>query len=301
MTQAGSNTSTQPSIQVGSAPFTIRNVKKRDTRLKTLIYGKPGSGKTTLAASAADVPQMQGVLMINAEAGDVVLHNNERILNPQNIDIVDVNGWNKLKFIYEFLFKHCLYRDVDTPEAKAKLAALEGRIYGTDPKTITEPKKYRTVIIDSLTEIEAYCIYNLLGITGEFNMNQINDDIKTPEFKEYKQNNSMMNLIVRGFRDLDLNVIILCGRNYEQDEQKIFHYTPALTGKLSSQIQGYFDIVAYLTTGKSNDKGEIPRGLYVQPTGRYDAKNRISAFKDPYFTNPTMLTIMQGLKLLDEE
>lgn len=291
-TQATTSTSTQASVRTPPPPFKIGNIGEESSRLKLLVYAQHGIGKTTLAGSVVDVESMNDVIMINAESGDTVMQNNKRIKNIGALDIIPVDRFDTVVKIYEFLTSHVKFRNADDLKSLRK---QEGWLKGVNPDLIENPRKYKTVIIDSLTEVEAYCMYKLLGVHGEFSTEMLNEDTKTAEFKEYKQNNNMMNLLVRAFRDLDMNVIVLCGRVFEQDEMKRFHYGPALTGKLRNQVQGYFDIVGYLVAGKAPDGGEAPRRLWVQPEGKWDAKNRFADYKQNHFDNPTMSTIVKEL------
>jgi len=293
MTQATTSTSTTASVKPKTAPpFAIKRVTTDSQWMKLLIYGMHGSGKTTLAGSAVDVESMGDVLMVSAESGNLTLLDNVRIKNLDNLDTIPVNNFDSVVKIYEFLTSHIKFRDANDVE---KLRGQEAWLRGCDPSEIENPRKYRTVILDSLTEIEAYCMYKLLGTHGEFSTSMLDEDTKTAEFKEYKQNNNMVNLLVRAFRDLDMHVIVLCGRAFEQDEMKKFLYSPQLTGKLRTQVQGYFDIVGYLVVGKTGDDGKAPRRLYVQPEGRWDAKCRFSGYASGHFDNPTLTSMMKDL------
>lgn len=301
MAQATTSTATTAPKKVKSAPpFKLRSVNSGDQWLNIMVYGKHGAGKTTLAASAADVDPMNGIFMINAESGDLVMDSNSRIDTPENIQIADVSSFRQVVKMYEFLSSHCRLRDSPTEANIQKMKEYQAWMTGIEVEDIDEPIMYRTVIVDSLTEIEAYCMYELLGIQGEFDIAQIDDDMKTAEFAEYKKNNNKINLLVRAFRDLPMHVIILCAETYTQDEMKKFHYAPYLTGKLSTQIQGYFDIVGYLQVGAPDESGNNPRRLIVQPVGKWDAKNRRSSFKDPYFPDPTMGSILKSVGLLQQ-
>ena len=293
-----SSTTTKPPVAPQKAPpFAISSVRKGDRWLKILIYGRQGAGKTTLAGSAVDVSRMRDVLFINIESGDLTFEDNPRIQNVDKLDQVEVNNFKQVAKIYEFLSSHCKFRDTDNQE---KLRQYESWLKGCDPEDIKEPRKYRTVVIDSLTELEAYCMYGLLGIHGEFDITQIDDDMKTAEFSEYKKNNNMVNLLVRAFRDLPMNVVIVAAQEYAQDELKRFHYTPALTGKLKTQVQGYFDIVGYLSRATPDDKGNAPTRLYIQPIGKFDAKNRRASYKESFFDDPTMSSIMKAVGLMQD-
>jgi hypothetical protein len=121
---------------------------------------------------------------------------------------------------------------------------------------------------------------------------------------EFRKNNQMMQIVIRAYRDLPMHVIFVCPAGYNQDEKKVFHWTPALTGKLSNQVQGFVDIVGYLVPGQLKEEGkEAARRLFVQPitgtpTGKFDAKNRRASFKESWFDNPTMGEIMTKTGLL---
>lgn len=296
--QATSSTATTPAKQVKSnPPFALTSVRKGHRWLKILIYGKHGVGKTTLAASAVDSDALRDVFMISVESGKLVLEDNPRIKRVDDLDIAEVDNFKQIVKMYEFLSSHCKFRDEGNIE---KMREYEAWLKGVAPADIKTPRQYRTVIIDSLTEAEAYCMYGLLGIHGDFDMAQIDDDMKTAEFAEYKKNNNMINLLSRAFRDLPMNVIVLCGQVYEQDEMKRFHYGPALTGKLRSQVQGYFDIVGYLAAGAVTEGSEAPRRLYVQPIGKWDAKNRRASYTEAFFDNPTMGSILEDVNLTQE-
>lgn len=300
MEQITTSTSTIKPKKIEKAPaFTISNVHTGVTWLKLLVYGKHGAGKTTLAGSAADVKSMSDVFMINAESGEMVLEDNPRVNNFKDIDIAHVSNFKQVAKMYEFLTSHCALRDSTSEESIEKMKTYESRLKGVDVSEIHAPRRYRTVIIDSLTELDALCMYGLLGLQGAFDLSWIADsgNMRTAEFSEYKKNNNMVNLLVRAFRDLPMNVIILCGQAYEQDELKRFHYAPNLTGKLKTQVQGYFDIVGYLAVGSATEDKEASRRLYVQPVGKWDAKNRKSAFKGSYFDDPIMKSILEQVGL----
>lgn len=299
----GSSTSTTATMRPKKAPpFAIKKVSADETWMKMLFYSMHGVGKTTLAASAVDVPSMGDVIMISAESGNLTLLDNDRVKNLDQLETIPVDAFDTVVKIFEFLSSHIQFRDLKgvaasltREQADDKMRAQEAWMKGCEPSDIVTPKRYKTVILDSLTEIEAYCMYKLLGVHGEFSTSMLDEDTKTAEFKEYKQNNNMVNLLVRAFRDLDMHVIVLAGRAFEQDEMKKFLYSPQLTGKLRTQVQGYFDIVGYLVAGKAKEGEQPPRRLYVQPEGRWDAKCRFAAYKSGHFDDPTLLSMMKAL------
>jgi GTPase SAR1 family protein len=266
----------------------------RKKYLKALIYGQPGAGKTTLFGSAVDVPEMRDVLVIAAEGGTLVLEENDRIKHDELIDTVKVDRIEQLQKLYEFLKHHCHARDNGD---RATMEALQRMTFGIPKEEpLDRLREYHTVILDSLTEIEAQ---NLSKIMNLDSMGiDAGEDMAVAGFSEFRKNNHIIQRIVRQFRDLPIHVFIVCAQSYTQDDLKRYHFSPALTGKLSTQIQGFVDIVGWLVVGSpdpNDESGAGPRRLFVQPqTGpKADAKNRISSYKKAYFDNPTMLSIMR--------
>ena len=280
---AGVRTAVRP------AAFRVDTTQRRERYLKLLIYGNYGVGKTTLAGTATEVESMRDVLIINAEAGDLSLAEFE------GLDEITVQDFRTLGRINEFLKQHCKARD---DEDIQRLKELEAAVRGIEIDDIDEPRQYRTVIIDSLTELEAYCFNQLLGITDT---TRLDEDPQSAEWTEYKKNHTMMQRVVRAFRDLPMHVIFTASEQFQQDEHKRYKFSPDLTGKLSKKIQGFMDMVGYLAIGKEGDK--TIRRLYVSPspTGKYDAKHRYAAFKGEYFTEPSIKSILFETKLADKD
>ena len=263
--------------------------QRRERYLKLLIYGNYGVGKTTLAATSSLVPSMGDVLMINAEAGDLSLEGME------DIDTITINTFKALGQINEFLKQHCEAREKGDMD---KLITMEAVLKGCEPADITKPREYKTLIIDTLSEVESYCFDQLLGITDTITIDQ---EVQSAEWGEYKQNNKMIQRVIRAFRDLPMNVIFTCGEKYNQDETKKYKYTLDMTGQLAKKVQGFMDMVGYYVMGRDGDK--IVRKLCVlpSPTGKFDAKHRYARFKGDSFMNPTMESILKEVGLLDKE
>lgn len=274
---------------VRAPQFRIETVTRKTRHLKLLIYGNYGVGKTTLACSALEVPSMNNVLMINAEAGDLSVD------HMDNLDAITVTDFRALGRIHEFLKQHCKARDADDTD---ELIKMESYLRGVEPKEIKTPRTYQTVIMDSLSEIESYCFDQLLGITDT---TRLDEETQSAEWGEYKQNNNMMLRLVRKFRDLPMHVIFTCAEKYTQDETKKFKYTPDMTGKLSKKLQGFMDMVGYYAQGKDGD--EVQRRLYVMPsgTGKYDAKHRYQSFHKDHFVDPTIGSILKEVGLLNKD
>ncbi len=275
----------------GVPPFTIVEVEEEVEYLKLVAYGEPGVGKTFLMGTASAVPAMRDVFMVDMEGGSLTLTGADPKHKFGAIDRVRVQTFAELGKVHRYLKLHCQHRDLGTKESEAKLIELESGLKG---KKITKPRHYRTVILDSLTEADALCMYQLLGIVDS---TRLDEEVATAEWAEYKRNFHMVQRAVLNFRNLPCHLLITCGRTYGQDEQKRYNYMPALTGKLVNAIQGFADVVGYYTLKQGTEETGITRVLTVQPTGRFCAKNRFSSFTGTSFENPTIGSILSAIGL----
>jgi hypothetical protein len=252
-----------------------------DNYLKALIYGAYGAGKTYLAATAVESVRFRDVLFLDFEAGTRSLARKEF----DDIDIITLTQFTELAQVYEFLRRHVSLRDKTDDDSKCKLEDLN-KMMGLSPK-----RRYRTVIVDSLTEIHKLALYHLQSINPD--TTPLDADLPYAELRDWGRAAEAIRLLVRALRNLEAHVIIICAQQRAQDETGRFVYSPALSGKLSSEIQGFVDIVGLLKS--STDKeGKTKRRLYVAPAGNYDAKDRIHGDGVVYFENPTIPRILTG-------
>lgn len=301
MAPSASDPTKTSGARVSSAPFQIVTMQSREKWLKMLVYGKHGTGKTELVASAVDVPEMNDVLMVDSDKGELTIIDSRRIKNGTKINHIEVTHIKQLGLVHDYLKAHCKHRDENNEE---KLYSLQAQVTGysvEELKQMGPPPRYRTVILDSLTEIDSLSNYSILGLDPAKIMAGDMADIDTAGWPEFRKNNEMIKMLMRAYRDLPIHVLYTAAESWTQDETKKFHYSPAMTGKLSAQVQGFMDIVGYLVTATPEENKDAPRRLYVQPvnTGsRFDAKNRRSAFRGSYFDDPLMADIMKKTALI---
>jgi phage nucleotide-binding protein len=217
--------------------------------INMMVYGDPGVGKTTLMGSAVEVPELQPVLFIDIEGGVLSL----RKRYPQ-AKRVRLKSWTDMQSVYD-----------DLRRGKTE---------------------FKTVIVDTLTETQKF---SMLEIMKQVVVKDSERDSEVPSIREWGKNGEQIRRLVRALRDLPLNSFFTAFAVEEQTDSGIVtKVKPALSGKLSAEVAGFVDIVAYYYI-KMVD-GAPQRLLLTASTGKHVVKDR-SDNLPPVMIAPTMTDI----------
>jgi hypothetical protein len=226
-----------------------------------IVYGEPGVGKTTLVASAHDLPFMRDVLFVSIEAGDMSIEH-------YGFDTIYVRSFRDFQEAYRFMEAAVLLRDRGNPDAVRRMLRKAGMDIADDAPV----PMYRTAIIDSLSELQKYVMDEILRESGA------EEGIALRQGKiegaDWGRNSDAVRDIVRKMRDLSLNVFFVMGDDVSKNpETGARYHEPNVPGKLSTELMGFVDFGGYMTA-KTLTSGAVERKLWISPARTFIAKNR---------------------------
>lgn len=243
-----------------------------DIYLKMLLYGDAGSGKTTLAASAHLIPEMQPVLYATAEGGLITLKKPEHEGVYDDMDVYELTD--------------------QTQDSNAVLAKVEA-LYD-----YVQKHKYRTVVIDTLSEIQRYGLMFVSKNKGDWKGIYRNPQQIT--LPQYGMNKMQTDTLIRAFRDLPMHVIMTShAKRAHLDTDGHDYVVPNLTGQQWIDTLATFDIVWFLSTRAafanlneiSPEEGGVAYRILTKSWDNVKAKDRL-------FTLPAIFDVT-GKKLAD--
>lgn len=229
-------------------PLEIGPITADDLKLKLLLYGKPGAGKTSLAATAANHPGLAPVLVADVEGGLLSIADS-------GLDRAVVRSTADLEELY-WLFRQ-------------------------QHESVSQ---YQTLIIDSgsMAATRALVEWTERNIErSKSRGKRVDRTIDDVELQDYGKMGNQIRRLMTQFVDLPVNVIMTAIEKEfflpsasMSDAQVLESIGPSFTKSLMKDVTAVFDHVWLIY----QDEGE--RYLLTQRDGYYHAKTRRQSFAD---------------------
>lgn len=262
---------------------TLELNKPSDSRwLDVLVYGKSGVGKTRFAGTATQSDETSPVLFIDAEAGVTTLQSAG--FEP---DVVRVEDFESFKKVSWFVHQHARLRQrYDEGEEKV-LDNIRDLHEDTFGQIVEDPPLYRSVVVDSLSEIEDYLLSDITGDDRfEFTL-----EAPDPSWSDWRSNHANIRKMCRLFRDAPLHTVFTALVSRDKDKSGQVTIGPDLSGQLVGQIPQFFDVVGFMNV-RDDDNGGVDRAIVVQPHKKFIAKDRTDAM-DTVMVDPSVPQIYE--------
>lgn len=239
-----------------SSSSMFKTVAEDSPRLKMLLFGDPGVGKTVLAAQAP------GAILIDAEHGSLSLNNHKE---TRDVPRAEVTSWEQVEEIFWDIF--------------------DGDPWYDDKETI---------VIDSYTELQKRNLDDILRKEAAADPSRSAYRATLPQYGENGQ--VMRRLAVNFRDLKKNLIITAHAIEDKDESSGALVMRPAVSPKLSETLIGMMDIVGYMTIeDRENENGEIEtvRFLQVHPSRNVRAKCRVGGLPR-ILENPTFQTLLDA-------
>lgn len=245
----------------------VRSAKSLATYRSYVIYGRSGTGKTTLAET---FPGPKLLL-------DVRDHGTDSIVGSKDTDILDVEDWEQLdQEVYWFLKQH--------------------------------PDKYKTVIIDTITQAQEMRMQELLAKKKK-NAKRAGEWGSMTR-QEFGQVSSSMKTMITNYRDLKMNVVFIAQQRVsraDEDDADVGidpeigpQLMPSIAGHLNASVSiiGNMFIREVSNKTKGNGATKIQHCLFIGPDAVRITKTRKakSVKVPPMLVDPVYEDLIETLK-----
>jgi len=240
----------------------MAEIIEEHANLCAVIHGEPGVGKSRLAATAPGP-----VLVLDAEGGFRFIKGRKIRWDPVKDSVPVAGDWD-----------YCIVTTTEWATVHAAYSVLQS---GNHP--------FRSVVLDSLTEIQKRLVDNVAGI-------------EQPTQQQWGQILRSMEDFIRKLRDMTTHpikpldaVIFLC-LTQMRDEM----FRPLVKGSLALSLPAFVDVVGFLYV-HTDESGAPVRMLLIQPTPEHEAKDRTGILTETYgaaIPSPTLPTILGTIQEL---
>lgn len=251
--------------------------------LKVILYGVPGSGKTSLVGSAQLDERTSPLLMLNVGGNPAVLRHQKENLP----DVLDIEILSDFTLVYDWLAKG---QPDKHPFRWAEFGLKRG---------------YKSVAIDTLTDVQRMSFNKIVGVDP--------DPGVIPKSTEIQHFNAVLGHMVnftRLFMGLPMHTFITMQERTDKDEQTgAMMQAPFIWGQSMVEVCAYAYCVGRLVHRarmKSADLKVIEDAaqlgkdeklsvvMFTQPSGKYIAKDQYECL-GPFMADPTVTQMLDRI------
>jgi hypothetical protein len=208
--------------------------------IRAMLYGQPGTGKTTAAAFVANLPGDGLTVFVDVEGGI-----KKEALKRLGVDTSKVVIWPDREKGEEVTYD-----------------SIEKLLFRLRSTLQRQPGSIKATVFDSSTELGATLLLEITTYAYEKDQNlpeaakikklaegkQLRDSKHSTQIQDYGTLTNQGRTVFRGFRDLGCHLVITAlEKDDAENEQGGKSVGPELPNKLSASVRGYVDLVLRLT------------------------------------------------------
>jgi len=218
-------------------------------KFNCILYGESGVGKTPFAGTLQLYPKTSPCLFLDVDMGAMSLDG-----MAEKPIVLSVDRWAQMGVIYDKILKQ------DWSGLAEFIGKETGRVVPVLP--------YRSVVIDSGTELEYRLRSSVVAENGKMEIPSQPDYLKTQErFRK----------MYRAFRDLPISLVMTAGiRELKEESTGIVRRSPDFQPALAHDLVRMTDLVAFMAVtmvGTGTD-AKWERHLVVSLSQRFVARDR---------------------------
>ena len=208
-------------------------------KINSIVWGPPGVGKTPFCGTLEAYEKTSPCLILDVDHGTLSLD------TSPIPTVYTVNKFDDVSRIYSLLAK----------KDWAGLAKLTG----------TELKEYRSVVIDSGTELISILLHEIVS--------EDDKNSGVPDQASYFRSQLRFTTMWKAFRDLPMTCVMTAGdKDQKDDVSGVIRLFPEFSPGLLHELLRHTDLILFMDVIPR--KEEYTHYIRTQPTNRFTARDR---------------------------